>query len=214
MVAMISLWLKKVILVVLLAVLLDLLLPNGTMQRYVKMVMGFLIILTMLSPITALFSRSFSLDALEFPSSKHGTQNLNLEKILQEGNSLQQEQRTLAEEEWKNHICTSIKEQVEKQYAVTVTDVSLKVAQKQGDPEHVPEIQGVKLVIRTKKDSDSVSAVKPIDPVHVEVGENKRQENETSITPEMMEWNNQILSEISADLQIPKSSIEIHWEQA
>jgi stage III sporulation protein AF len=211
--AMISFWLKKVILVVLLAVFLDLLLPNGTMQRYVKMVMGFVIIVTLLSPISALYSRSFSLGDLESSLSKKGAQNISMEQILQEGKSLQKEQQNLTVDEWKNKIRTSIKDQIEKQFTVTVTDVSLAIAEAQGE-NRMPEIQEVKLLLRARANADSVSAVKPVDPVHITVGEGGQDSQKSQMTPEMAEWNQQILSEISADLQVPKSKIQIQWEPA
>ncbi|WP_019532739.1 stage III sporulation protein AF [Paenibacillus ginsengihumi] len=47
-------WLKSIILVVLLAVFLDLLLPNQTMQRYVRTVMSLFIVLTLMSPLFSL----------------------------------------------------------------------------------------------------------------------------------------------------------------
>jgi len=53
-----TLWLKKIILLVLLAAFLDLILPNTTLQRYVKMVMGLILLLTIISPVFSLFSLS------------------------------------------------------------------------------------------------------------------------------------------------------------
>ncbi len=46
-----SVWLRQVIAVLLLASLIDLLLPNKTMQRYVRLVAGLFILLTVASPI-------------------------------------------------------------------------------------------------------------------------------------------------------------------
>jgi len=48
-------WLKQIILVVLLATFIDLLLPNRTMQRYVKLVVSLFILMTILSPVLQLF---------------------------------------------------------------------------------------------------------------------------------------------------------------
>ncbi|MDQ1909531.1 stage III sporulation protein AF [Paenibacillus sp. GD4] len=51
-------WLKSIILVILLATFIDLLLPNQTMQRYVKTVMGLFILLTLLHPLFSLFQKN------------------------------------------------------------------------------------------------------------------------------------------------------------
>jgi len=47
-------WLKQIILVVLLATFVDMMLPNRTMQRYVKLVVSLFILMTILSPVLQL----------------------------------------------------------------------------------------------------------------------------------------------------------------
>ncbi|MBW7458602.1 stage III sporulation protein AF, partial [Paenibacillus sepulcri] len=53
-------WLQQIIAVVLLAGFIDLLLPNQTMQRYVRLVAGLIILLTILTPILNLLQGDFS----------------------------------------------------------------------------------------------------------------------------------------------------------
>jgi stage III sporulation protein AF len=48
-------WLTQIVLVVLLATFIDLMLPNRTMQRYVKLVVSLFILMTILSPVLQLF---------------------------------------------------------------------------------------------------------------------------------------------------------------
>lgn len=52
-------WLQQIVAVVLLASLVDLLLPNRTMQRYVRLVAGLLVLLTVASPVLQLFRGDF-----------------------------------------------------------------------------------------------------------------------------------------------------------
>lgn len=49
-------WLREIIFIVLIAVFIDLLLPNRAMERYVKFVVSLLILLTLLSPVMRFFS--------------------------------------------------------------------------------------------------------------------------------------------------------------
>ena len=49
--SIITLWVKKLILLVLLATFLELLLPTNAYQKYVRMAMGLLILLTLLTPL-------------------------------------------------------------------------------------------------------------------------------------------------------------------
>ncbi|WP_028544142.1 stage III sporulation protein AF [Paenibacillus taiwanensis] len=55
-----SQWLKEIIMVILLATFIDLLLPNRTMQRYVKLMMSLIILLILLSPIMKLFDANIT----------------------------------------------------------------------------------------------------------------------------------------------------------
>lgn len=55
MMAYIGEWVKHIVLLILMATFLDLILPNSSMRKYVKLVVGFLLILLILSPILQLF---------------------------------------------------------------------------------------------------------------------------------------------------------------
>ncbi len=59
---LLSLWLKKIILLILLATFVELLLPSGTMQKYVKMVMGLLLLMTFLAPVFVLLKGHTNID--------------------------------------------------------------------------------------------------------------------------------------------------------
>ncbi|WP_424766169.1 stage III sporulation protein AF [Paenibacillus sp. sgz302251] len=60
MVAWLSDWLRDIIAVILLAVFVELLLPNKAMQRYARLVVGLFILLTILSPILKLIQSDIS----------------------------------------------------------------------------------------------------------------------------------------------------------
>lgn len=48
-------WLTNIILFILLAIIIDMLLPNSSMQKYAKMVISLLLIVVILNPIFSLF---------------------------------------------------------------------------------------------------------------------------------------------------------------
>lgn len=58
--AALSGWLGRIVAVVLLVSLVDLLLPNKTMQRYVRLVAGLLVLLTVATPVLSWFRSDFS----------------------------------------------------------------------------------------------------------------------------------------------------------
>lgn len=50
-------WISNIILLILLASVLELLLPNSSLQRYVKMVVGLLLLVILLTPLLSIFSK-------------------------------------------------------------------------------------------------------------------------------------------------------------
>lgn len=212
MMAMLSLWLKKIILVVLLAVFLDLLLPNGVMQRYVRVVMGFVILATMLAPITSFFHSSWSPNALlaaDLP-----LQDTSLQQILEQGKAMQKEQEKQAEEEWKKRMESSLKQQIEKEYPVTVEQVSLAYTLNQENAASYPQITGVSLILAKKEGSAPAVSIQPVQPVQIREGEQGATTGTFMPTEEMKTWEQQICKEIANMWQLPTSSIILRWEKA
>jgi len=53
--ALISSWITNILLLILFATILELLLPNSSTQRYVKLVVGLMILVAMLQPVLSIF---------------------------------------------------------------------------------------------------------------------------------------------------------------
>ncbi|MHB1629820.1 MAG: stage III sporulation protein AF [Bacilli bacterium] len=63
MIGALSEWLRHLVVVILLAVFLDLALPSNAMQKYVRTVLGLVVMLTMLDPLRVLVATHFNLEA-------------------------------------------------------------------------------------------------------------------------------------------------------
>lgn len=89
-----SQWLKEIIMVILLAAFIDLLLPNRSMQRYVKLMLSLIILLTLLSPVLRLFDSNVTAelarewDSLLNTSTAKSPEGKTLEQIRREGERL------------------------------------------------------------------------------------------------------------------------------
>lgn len=89
-----SQWLKEIIMVILLAAFIDLLLPNRSMQRYVKLMLSLIILLTLLSPVLRLFDSNVTAElarewnSLLSTSSAKSPEGKTLEQIRREGERL------------------------------------------------------------------------------------------------------------------------------
>ncbi|UED72840.1 stage III sporulation protein AF [Brevibacillus sp. DP1.3A] len=168
-----TLWLKKIILLVLLAAFLDLILPNTTLQRYVKMVMGLILLLTIISPVFSLFSLSqedlaFRLDRYQQELNKPASAEWKriTDKLLG-----QQNQQMTAYVQ--SQVASSVKASVKEQYGVTVEDVTITVNQQ--NPEQ-PTLERIELVVgdankEEQKGQSTIEPIKPVQPVEITIGE-------------------------------------------
>jgi len=125
-----TLWLKKIILLVLLAAFLDLILPNTTLQRYVKMVMGLILLLTIISPVFSLFSLSqedlaFRLDRYQQQLNKPA--DAEWKRITDKLLGQQDVQMTAYVQK---QVAAGVKARVEEAYGVEVQDVAVIVNSK------------------------------------------------------------------------------------
>ncbi|GED12979.1 stage III sporulation protein AF [Aneurinibacillus migulanus] len=230
MMAMLILWLKKIILLVLLATFLDLLLPSNTYSKYVKLVMGLLILLALVSPLLDLFRKDIPFAQLSFAIEKGAGQTQNpdftsvdaLAKKLAAQND--QETNRYVEEQ----ISGLVKKQVETQHGVRVQQVHVQVnseGQKTGQP-----IERISVVLapgkaqeKGGKQSEQGVSVEPVKPVKVEISLDSRnegvhppaeKEQSVAVVAEQKRTEEAIEAGISAAWNVPGDAVRITWSDA
>lgn len=114
-----SQWMKEIIMIILLATFIDLLLPNRSMQRYVKLMLSLIILLTLLSPVLKLFdARLADQLASEWSSTlsstltAEGNQSTSVTEIRRQGELLAREQEGSALRLAEAEIGSQMKEQL------------------------------------------------------------------------------------------------------
>lgn len=173
-----SSWLQDLILIVLLATFVDMLLPNRSMERYVKLVLSLLILLTLLSPITKLLRSDpvselkRAMSAMDAPSDGQAT----LEKILAKGRQLQANEQQQSLRWTAKELANVMKGQIEDTTGAKVQSVEVQLAMKKqsADAEIVssvdlPVIQrvAVQMAGGDKKEADEQAPIdRPIFATH------------------------------------------------
>ncbi|WP_405153167.1 stage III sporulation protein AF [Paenibacillus sp. FSL K6-0108] len=132
-----SSWLRELIMIVLLATFVDMLLPNRSMERYVKLVLSLLILLTLLSPITKLLKSDpvgelkRAMTAMDSPSDGNAT----LEQILAQGRRLQSNEQEQSLQWTAKELANVMKGQIEETTGERVQSVEVKLAMDTTKPE-------------------------------------------------------------------------------
>ncbi|MGM1020663.1 MAG: stage III sporulation protein AF [Bacillota bacterium] len=144
-------WLKELVLIVLLASFIDMILPSRSMERYVKLVLSLLILLTLLSPVVRLLStspsellgRAFNLQR----QAETGKNEPTLEEILAKGSKLKQQQEQSSMQWAGQEVAKEIKGQLEQNTGLAIQSVQVTLAQMKQESSNLEAGTGIQSVV-------------------------------------------------------------------
>ncbi|MCI3920179.1 stage III sporulation protein AF [Paenibacillus sp. TRM 82003] len=187
-------WLRQIILVVLLATFVDLLLPNRTMQRYVRLVVSLFILMTILSPVLQLFGSNASLRMLAAtvdgwtlagtqPAEPSGTAAANghsipaLGEVLSEGEAMKRSREEQSLRLLESKLESMVVDHVRTQHDIAEATAEAKLAL---DADGMPVIRGIRIFLGGELETleafgddgrDASAAgglVEPVKPIEIE----------------------------------------------
>jgi len=162
---------QNLIVIVILAMFLEMLLPAGEMRKYVKMVMGLLIIVAVVQAVGELVHRDYTGD-LPSLTGKEGNERLSL--IMESGKRISNEQQQKAIEQYKRGLANQVIALAGINKEIPVVDAEVIV---NSEREGANYGQIIKIVMFIEKDPDKVDRhniegdVTSIKPVSVQVGQ-------------------------------------------
>ncbi|TWE06327.1 stage III sporulation protein AF [Neobacillus bataviensis] len=156
-------WVTNIILFILLATVIDMLLPNSSMQKYTKMVTGLLLIAIILTPIFKLISKDFettmsSIPSYQAPGEKNMKSSIDLKK-----KEIQASQHAYILEEMAVQLKKDVKEELMNQYGLEIEKIDLAV-NAESDKAFPENLQKVTVLLK-QPDSGvkTVEAIKQIE---------------------------------------------------
>lgn len=216
----IALWVKRLILLVLLATFLELLLPDNAYQKYVRLSMGLLILLTLLTPVLDLFHNPITYDQLtRIYQGGDGGQAMDMGRIQ----ALSKQLVSYQDEATTSYVETQIKDlvtkQVEQQYQTPVQSVDVKLKK---DQENKQSIEQIVVTLQPKgqtkentvvgQGKGEVKAVDPVKPVE----SNANPADKTESVPVIQEQSPQlkkIASGIATTWSLQEQQVFVKWTQ-
>ncbi|WP_449538377.1 stage III sporulation protein AF [Ferdinandcohnia sp. Marseille-Q9671] len=160
-------WVTNIILFILLATIVDMLLPSSSMKKYVKMVTGLLLILIILTPLFSLFNSDLD-QALLNMNLKPVQSEKNLENLIDlKKKEIQASHRAYILETMAVQLKSEVEEElVQKQYDLTVQEVNVFLSSTVDNEETVTldDIQSIQVVLSEETaEPDDVPVVKPVE---------------------------------------------------
>ncbi len=189
-------WVKNIIFVVLFASFLELLLPNSSMQRFVRVIMGLFIMLAILNPIIGAVQHLTSKD--QIPTFAANSGDLNV--IASEVNHVNNDRNALSLELYKKELSQQIRILVMAMDGVADANVVIEI--KKGNASTLS--MGVSSIIVYVKPGISAKSEKIVSIAKVKIDKefNKTEETYTDL-------KQRITDMIMELYQIPKGKVEI-----
>lgn len=213
MIELLSGWLRQIVILVLIATFMDLLLPNNAMERYVKLVMGLLIILAILSPVFQWIRQDLDLTALAFDTAgMEESRPTSLSTIRKESKQLEKTQDRLVREEAERRLESAVQKEVEKRFDVKVVQTRVKT----GEGEKESGIAKVFLTVLPveQKGKDEIPAVQPVDEVQPVIidgsgEEEKKKQQKNGPSPAQREWEGKITRYLTKTLGVGGGQVKV-----
>jgi stage III sporulation protein AF len=164
---------KNVAIIILLTTFLDMLLPNNSMQRFVKVVMGLFVMVAILTPILNLFEGDFELSAWQLSSLPQH----KVETVLAQGEELVKIQQEQALVEYKSRLEKQMEALIKLVPNVLFVkcEVALEPVEQIGT---LGKIEKVMVWVTPGEDTTSPEGIKPVEKVQINI----RSENRSSVT--------------------------------
>jgi len=157
-------WVTNIILFILLATVIDMLLPNSSMQKYTKMVTGLLLIAIILSPILKLISKDYETVLSSIPSYQ-APQEKNMKNVIDlKKKEIQASQDAYILEELAVQLKKGVNEELMEQYGLEIDKIDLAINE-ESDQAFPKNLQ--KVVVLLKQPENGVKAVEAIKQVEI-----------------------------------------------
>ena len=183
-------WVTNIILFILLATVIDMLLPNSNMQKYTKMVIGLLLITIILSPILKLISSDFEgrlamLPILEKTSDKKMGNLIEMKK-----KEIQASQHAYILETMAVQLEKDAKKELMEQYGLQIANIDISINEK--DQRAFPKnLQ--KIIVDVQKPNPKTDVVEVIESVDISTAKPlpSKQNNDKSKIASLLskKWN-------------------------
>ena len=194
-------WVTQIILFILLAMIIELLLPNSSMKKYINMVVGLLLITIFLQPLFHLFQVDVeTLLNKALPSLSITEEQENMKNSIElKKNEIQDAQAAYVVEEMAVQMKEQAEEELGEAYGVSISDITLEF---QGDEIDAEAIEVVNVIVTNQKVGQNHQG--PIKEVVIDLDKQPKSE-EAAKTSEMKAY----LSEV---WQLDDERIVILWE--
>ncbi len=196
-------WVTQIILFLLLALIIDLILPTSSLRKYIKMVVGLLLILIFLQPIFHLFEVDMDrFFAQEMSKWNNAAEVENMENLIEDKKKeIQASQRAYILEQMAVQLKKQAKEELLNEYGVAIQNFSFQFQDEQ--TMSLETLKQLTVVLSEKqKAADSSDVEEVVIDLDQPPQDEKKNEKKTK----------KIKSFLASTWQLPEEQLIIQWE--
>jgi stage III sporulation protein AF len=195
-------WITNIIIFILLATVLDMLLPNSSFQKYTKIVTGLILIAIILSPVMKLFTSDFE-TAIASMAKFNSQEDENIKNSIEfKKKEIQASQHAYILETMAVQLKTAAEEELMEQQGMEIANIELEV----NDQDQRPFPENLEYVIvHVKKAEDEGETVAVVREVEIDT-------NAPLPSKQTSQNTDQISSLLSEKWNVPEKSIQIMIE--
>lgn len=194
-------WVKDITIMFILISVVELALPNSNMKRYINMVIGFMIIVVIISPFIRLINSNFNVEREIFKSMID-----EVKFQYEEDFELQDLQKSQIKETYLNKLKESVKESINGVLDYEVNDVKISIYE---DEKNYGNIKDIEIVMKPR-DGDNThdeDTIKTIKIEEIRINDLHKEVEEDDLKP--FENDDKIKDILNEKYNIPKENIKI-----
>lgn len=150
-------WITNIILFVLLATVIDMLLPNSSFQKYTKMVTGLLLIAIILTPVMKLLSNDFETALASIPALN--SEEKNMENLIEmKKKEIQASSHAYILQTMAVQLKTDVEEELMDQFGLEIAHIDL-VVDENGQLTSPDDLQKIVVVVKKAEEAEQVVEV-------------------------------------------------------
>jgi len=167
-----SSWISNIILFIFLAVIVDMLLPNTSLQKYAKMVIGLLLITIILTPIFKLFSEDIDKVLNQLPISSESGEK-KLENLIEMKKSeIQASHSAYILKQMAVQLEQDVKEELMEKYGYEIIDIQPNIqAMNEPFPTNAEDLKIENIIVHLSKTEGTNQSIKPVEPVNIQTNQ-------------------------------------------
>ncbi len=201
-------WIANIILLILLASVLELLLPNSSLQRYVKMVVGLLLLVMILSPLFSIFSQDVTsiIASIKLPNQiEEADLNFSVENKKKE---IQQAQLAYISEQVAVQLKRQVEEEMINRFNKEVVTVTVALEDFSQNEDYLNSIANVSIHLRSNNHKETVikDTIPAITLVSIDTTKEVEATNDQALDKE------EILQYLATTWAIPIEKVEVFME--